>query len=199
MTQREAAITTSKLQQLRSRVFKVARLDAETFLELKDDKSATGQAVAIVAFGGLSYGLGITLTDAIRAGNVSGYALIVGGLFGIIVAVASALVWSMTTFLVGTKLFRGVTDYWGLLRPLFFSAAPALLFILISIPFPLAQTGAETITLGQVIGVIVWGWTLIAGVFAVKNAMGFSKERSMLTFIVGVFALALLGGFVLLR
>ena len=103
-------------------------------------------------------------------------------------SVAASLVWSIATFVIGTKLFRGNTSYWGLARPLFYSTTPALLFILIAIPVLPAR---------QVVGAIVWVWTLIAGVFAMKNAMGFSTERSMLTFVVAVLLLGLLGGFAL--
>ena len=185
---RERAITESKLRLMWSRMLRVSKLDAKTFLELKEDKKATGQGVAIVALAGVSYGLGIALIDAVDASAFSPTALLLGGLLGTITAVFASLVWSMTAFLIGTKLFRGSTSYWGLVRPLFYSTTPALLFILIAIPILPAR---------QAIGAIVWAWTLIAGVFALRNAMGFTYQRSMLTFVVAVLILGLLGGFFL--
>jgi len=184
----EPVITESKLRLMWSRMLKAARFDSRTFLELKEDRTATGQGVAIVGFAGISYGIGISLITATETNTFSGTALLLGGLFGMLTSVAASLVWSIATFLIGTKLFRGNTSYWGLARPLFYSTTPALLFILIAIPF---------IPVRQAVGVIVWGWTLVAGVFAMKSAMGFSSERSMLTFVVAVLLLGLLGGFAL--
>lgn len=185
---REPVITESKLLLMWSRMLKVAKFDSKTFLELKEDEKATGQGVAIVALAGVSLGLGMALIDAVSTSTFSPTALLLGGLLGVITAIFASLVWSMTTFLIGTKLFRGSTSYWGLVRPLFYSTTPALLFILIAIPL---------LPVRQAIGAIVWGWTLIAGVFALKNAMGFSYQRSMLTFVVAVLILSLLGGFFL--
>lgn len=71
----------------------------------------------------------------------------------------------------------------GLLRPLFFSSSPGLLLVFISIPVELAS---------RAIAAVVLGWMLIAEVFAIKNAMGFTMQRSMLTFIVGFFILLLI-------
>ncbi len=185
---KEHAITESKLRLMWSRMLKVARFDSKTFLELKEDGKATEQGVAIVALAGVSLGLGTALINATESGVFSATGLLLGGLLGVITAISAALVWSMTTFLIGTKLFRGYTSYWGLVRPLFYSYSPALLFILIAIPvFPIRQAA----------GAIVGGWTVIAGVFAVKNAMGFSNERSMLTFVVGALILSLLASFFL--
>lgn len=184
----EPAITESKLRIMWSRMLKAARFDSQTFRELKEDSRATGQGFAIVGFAGISYGLGVSLIAGMESNTFSGTALLLGGLLGMITSVAASLVWSMTTFLIGTKLFRGNTTYWGLARPLFYSTTPALLFILIAVPVVPAR---------QAVGAIVWGWTLVAGVFAMKNAMGFSNERSMLTFVVAVLLLGLLGGFFL--
>ncbi len=185
---KERVITESKLRLMWSRMLKVAKFDSKTFLELKEDEKATGQGVAIVALAGVSYGLGIALIDAVDASTFSPTALLLGGLLGTITAVFASLVWSMTAFLIGTKLFRGSTSYWGLVRPLFYSTTPALLFILIAIP---------VLPVRQAIGAIVWVWTLLAGVFALKNAMGFTYQRSMLTFVVAVLILIFVGGFFL--
>lgn len=171
-----------------SRMLKVARFDATTLRDLKQDEKATGQSVAVVALAGTSYGLGIGLIDAAEQGVFSATALLLGTLLGVITSLFASLVWSITTFLIGTKLFKGSTGYWGLVRPLFYSTSPALLFVFIAIP---------VLPVRQAIGAIVWGWTLLAGVFALKYSMGFSSERSMLTFIVAVGILILAGGFLL--
>lgn len=167
-------------------MLKVARFDAATLRDLKEDEKATGQSVAVVALAGTSYGLGIALIDTANQGVFSVTALALGTLLGVMTSLFAALVWSITTFLIGTKLFKGSTSYWGLVRPLFYSASPALLFVLIAIP---------VMPVRQVVGAVVWGWTLIGGVFALKHSMGFSSQRSMLTFIVAVGILILASGF----
>ncbi len=196
MSLREPVITRSKLQEMWLLMTRAARFDGEVFRTVKMDVKVTGQGGAIVALSGVSYGVGISLRGMISAGSYSVSGLMVGGLVGMIFAVVTALVWSMTAFLVGTKLFKGSTDYWGLARSLFFSTSPALLFIFVFIPIPLYQTGLQRVTIGEVIGAAVWAWTLVAGVVAVKNTMGFGYDRSMLTFIVGVLILILISGFI---
>ena len=178
--QTEPAITQSKLRQMFSRMVRVSRLDGSAFLELRNDEKATGQAVAVVALATLSYGIGFNLFIGFQTNNFRATDLVVEILTTMIIGMFSTLVWSFTTFLVGTKLFKGVTTFWGLVRPLFFSTAPGVLFLLISVPQTLVY---------QIATVVAAGWIIVAGVFAVKNAMGFSSARSMLTYLVGFWGL----------
>src|SRR5207249_7315175 len=89
-------------------------------------------------------------------------------------------VWSATVFLVGTKLFQGKTGYWELARPLFFSTAPGILFVLIAIPLWPVITAAA---------VIASAWIISAEFVALKNAMGFNTQRALLTSVVGLLIL----------
>ncbi len=184
----EPTITESKLRQMFSRMLRVARFDGKTFLELKNDDKATGQAVAVVALAALSYGIGFNLL--FQSGNLVLPELALLVLTSMFTGLFAALVWSFTAFLVGTKLLKGVTTFWGLLRPLFFSTTPGVLFILISIPLSAAS---------QIISAILIVWMIIGGVFAVKNAMGFSSLRSMLTYLIGFWALVAVSQLFLLR
>ena len=179
----EPPVTRSKIRQMWSRMTKVARLDGATFLELRNDSKATGQATAVLALTSLSYGVGLALFNANSNGNFSLYGIVVGIFATMLLSMIALLIWSMTSFLVGTKLFKGATSFLGLLRPLFFSSSPGLLLVFISIPVELAS---------RAIAAVVLGWMLIAEVFAIKNAMGFTMQRSMLTFIVGFFIVLLI-------
>ncbi len=179
----EPPVTRFKIGQMLSRMKKVARLEGATFLELRNDDKATGQAIAVLALASLSYGVGLALSYANSAGNFALYGIIVRTFFTILISMIALLIWSMTSFLVGTKLFKGATSFFGLLRPLFFSASPGLLLIFISIPFDVAS---------RAVSAVVFGWMLIAEVLAIKNAMGFNMQRSMLTFIVGFLILLLI-------
>ncbi len=141
---------------------------------MKDNKAATGQAVAILIFSALSVGLGQTLLYGYPS-NVSAYAIIVGGLGGIIIGSFAAFVWSGTLFLVGTKLFQGKTGFWELARPMFFALSPGLLFILISIPVPI---------LYKSVAIVISAWVVLLQGFVLKQVMELDLRRTVLTFAV---------------
>src|SRR5467141_1411913 len=167
MRGQERPITGRKIRQLGSRIYHLARFDKETFRELKEDKNATGQAVAVLLLVGLSYGLGFSIFNGLQKSTLSPDFVI--------------FVWSATVFLVGTKLFQGKTGYWQLARPLFFSTAPGILFILIAIPFyPVIVA----------IAVIASTWIISEEFVALKSAMGFNTQRALLTSVVGLLILA---------
>lgn len=179
----EPPITRFKIGEMWSRIKKVARFDGATFLELRNDDKATGQSIAVLALASLSYGVGRGLLDSNSSAGFALYEFIIATFVTMLLSMIALLIWSMTSFLVGTKLFKGVTSFLGLLRPLFFSSSPGLLLIFVGIPIDIAS---------RVVGSVVFGWMLIAEVFAIKNAMGFNFQRSMLTFIVGFLILLLI-------
>ena len=181
LQRQERAITRRKIQQLALRIYHTARFDIETIHELKEDRTATGQAVAVLLLVGLSYGLGFSIFSGVQHGTLSLDYLIPNTLANMITTDFAAFIWSATVFLVGTKLFQGKTGYWQLARPLFFSTAPGILFILIAIPFsPVTVTTA----------VIASAWIVSSEFVALKNTMGFNTQRALLTSVVGLLILA---------
>ncbi len=163
-------------------MLRVAQFNRETYLELREDKNANGQAVAALFLACLSYGIGFALFNGALALDD----ILVGILANLILSLLAGLLWAITAFLVGTKLFRGKTQFWQLARPLFFSATPGIFFILIAIPVAFISRGLTA-------GVAVW--VVVGGVIAVKNSMGFGYDRSMLTYIVGFLIGIALAGF----
>ena len=179
MTWPFAARQDFNLKKMGSRMLGATRLDGVTFRELRDDPSATAQSVIVAALVGLCYGAGFgfflagtSLLDVLKI-----------TLIGLFSALIIAFVWSGTTFLIVTRLFRRTVGYWGLSRPFFFSWTPGLLFILMSSPITI---------LFEIIRVVGAAWIGIASVFAVKHAAGFSTQRSMLTFVICVLLLVLI-------
>jgi hypothetical protein len=174
------------LKKMIFRMLKVARLDGDTFRELRDDSSATVQSVSLVAIIGLCYGAGLGFFGFFVSGVpiLEVFTIILIGLFS---AVIIAFVWSGTTFLIVTKLFRRTIGYWGLARPFFFSWAPGVLFIVMSSPVPI---------ISEIIRAVGTAWIGVTSVFAVKHAAGFSVQQSMLTFIVSVLVLIFIQSFV---
>ena len=174
-------ITGRKIRQLASRIYHISRFDQATFIELKEDTNATGQAVAVLLLVGLSYGLGFSIFNGLQKSTLSPDFVISQTLANMIVTDFAVFVWSATVFLVGTKLFRGKTGYWQLARPLFFSTAPGILFTLIAIPFSLVIVIAA---------VTASAWIVSTEFVALKSAMGFDTQRALLTSVVGLLILA---------
>lgn len=167
-----------------SRIRTTSGLNAAGVIDLKHDKDATAQAVGVLVLASLSLGIGYTIFTEIQSHDLSVYGIIVGGMANTITSCFASMIWSITVFIVGTKLFHGTTKYWELARPFFFSTAPALLFILISIPFrPIIVTVTVGVTL----------WLVISQTFVVKQVMGFNLRRTVLTLMVGFLILVFLG------
>ncbi len=167
-----------------TRMKSVARFNAEGVLELKEDARATGQSVAVLVLATLSLGVGFEVLKESQQKILSPYGVIVGGLANTISFSFSAVVWSITLFFVGTKLFQGKTGFWGLARPLFFSASPGILFALISIPIPVVYITAT---------IIAASWVVSSQIFSLKQAMGFTVRRTLLTVGVGFLILLFIG------
>ena len=164
------------LRKMGSRMLKAARFDGETFKELRDDSRATSQSLLVVAISGLCYGAGVGFFPS----GASLFDVLTIALLGLFSAIAIAFVWSGTTFLIVTRLFRRRIGYWGLSRPFFFSWAPGLLFVLMFSPITI---------IFNVIRAVGAAWIAISSVLALKHAVGFSIQHSMLTFIIWVLLL----------
>lgn len=152
------------------RMVKSAKLNSDTFFSLKEDPTATSQALIVLALAGASFGVGFAASIGSGALGV-----LLGAIFGAIIGIALGFVWLSLTFLIGTKVFNGTADYWSLARPLFFATSPGVVFLLMSIPVsPVAD-------IVRPIGV---AWIAISTVMAVKIALGLDTLRSLLIFII---------------
>jgi len=161
----------------------VAKMRREAFIDLKQDNSRITnlEAIAVVAIAGLSLGLGEALVFPLSA-----LLMIAQLVTSIVLALLVTTSWSGLVYLIGTRIFKGSTDFPGMARPIFFSVMPGFLFVLSSI--------AEV---RQSISPIIAGWIIIINVFALKHSMGFSNQKSLVTVTVGawimIFALGTLG------
>jgi len=148
-------------------MIRAAKLEVELYEEVEADRTATGQALQAVLIASVAYGIGV----AIHTG--------VWGLFsGIIGAIIGWVAWSAITYWVGTALFRTPqtsATYGELLRTLGFANSPRVLLFFVYIPI-----------LGFLIWLVVFFWTLVAGVIAVRQALDFSTARAVGTCVVGL-------------
>jgi len=156
-----------------------ARFNRETYLELKGDKTATGQAVAAAFVACLSYSIG----HAFLVEPLALDSILIGILAQLIISLGILLGWSITVFLIGTKLFKGKATFWEMARPFFFATSPFTLFILVGLPIHYVVDYVDLVD-GLIVAVgAVWG--VLTGLAALKSAMGFDYNRAMLTYIVG--------------
>src|SRR5260370_17949621 len=178
-----------------SRMKKATRLDHQGVLELKEDMTATGQAVAVLVLAALAYGIGYTAQTQFQGHNLSIYGIIVGSLTYLVTVCFAAFVWSATVFLVGTHLFQGKTSYWELARPLFFASSPFLLFLFIVVPIPplIFQGNVPVYWFQGTVAVVAVIWLFLSQVFALRQAMGLSLRRTVLTVPVALLILAFIG------
>ena len=182
MISRHGPFAIDRFRIMFDRMVKSARFNRDTFLALKDDSTATGQALIVLALAGASFGVGFAAS--IGFGTMG---ILVGAVFGAVVSIALGIVWVSLTFLIGRSLFGGRSNYWSLARPVFFSTSPGLIFLIMSIPVsPIPDVA-------RAIGV---AWIAISTVIAVKSAMGLDTQRSLVIFIIVAFIVFLGYGFV---
>ena len=144
-----------------------AMLDVPTYEEVEADTTATGQAAVVVAIVAVCSAIG-----AIGRGGTG----IIGALIG---AFVSWLLWSGVAYLIGEKVLGGTATWGELLRTLGFAQAPGILSILAIVP-----------GLRWAVLFVVWIWTVVTGVIAIRQALDFSTGKAVAT--------ALLSGLVIL-
>lgn len=146
----------STAAQVARRMLGAARLDADTYEEVEADRSATGQAFAVVLLSALAGGVG---TIANHGAD--------GILYHALASVVLWWIWAGITNLIGTKLLptpETVSDHGELLRTIGFSSAPGLLMLLCIIE-PISGFVFATTLL----------WMLVAMVIAVRQALDYTS------------------------
>ncbi len=179
MTLAVPASLSASFRLMLGRMIGAARLKGSVFRSLKEDHNATGQSLLVLAFAGMSFGLGFAFS---LNGDIS--VTLLGGVFGMAASILFGFVWLSVTYVVGTRLLRGLASYWSLARPLFFAASPGFVFLITLVPNFAVQ---------EVVRALGIGWIAIASVSAIKNAFGFDSPRSFTTFV--LVALILLVGY----
>jgi hypothetical protein len=157
------------------RMIGAAKLDVSIYEEVEADRTATGQAMAVVILTSVAAGIG-------------GLRLGLGGLVGAVIAALIAwFLWAFLAFLIGTKLLpepQTRSDVGELLRTTGFSTAPGMLRILNMVPF-----------LGGIINFAISVWLLITMVIAVRQALDYrSTGRAIIVCLIGWFLYLIIFG-----
>ena len=175
------------------RIIGVFKLNAATFNEIEQDKTATTQAALVVVLVALISGIGAAIGAVMLNRTMPGLMEGLEGSLGegfdmslipqmspigaflnaVIGALLSWLVWSALTYFVGTKLFNGTVDMGEMLRVIGFAQAPRLLSALGFIP-----------CIGALFSIAGWVWALAASFVGIREGLDLDNGKTLLTIIV---------------
>jgi len=143
------------------RVIGALKLQPNTFEEVENDTTATGQAATVVVAAAVSRGL----VSLIWLGSLGFSSGVTGFLLTLVLAPIGWAIGSWVLLMVGTKIMPGKNtqaDLGQLLRVTGFACAPVLFGILGVVPI-----------LGILVGLALAIWQLIAMVIGVKQALDY--------------------------
>ena len=170
---------------LTDRMIRAAKLDVNLYEEVEADKSAMGQAMAVVILASVAAGIG-----TIGAIGIMGLVL------GSIAALLGWFIWAFLTYYIGTRLLpepQTKSDYGELLRTIGFSSSPGVLRVVGVIPY-----------LGGAFNFLIGIWMLVAMVVAVRQALDYKRTWRaigvcligwVIQFVILVLLSGLFGGF----
>ena len=142
---------------------RASMLDVDLYNRAEDDTSLNTQAAIVVVVANGLAGIG----SAIAAESTSARDIGIAMFLGVVSGVVGWLVWAAVANLVGTRMFKGTSDFGEMRRVIGFAYAPLAIGV---IPW---------------LGFIGAAWVLLAGVVAIREGMDFSTKRSIATMIIG--------------
>jgi len=149
-----------------ARIIGVFKLDIKVFEEIEHNTNLTLPAAIIVLLVSLVSGLGNGLFNTyIHQNFISGF---LGSLISVLLG---WLLWSVVTWFVGTRFFKGAADMGQMLRVIGFAYLPMMISIIPCI--------------GGIIGII---WAIAAGFIAIRQGLDLDDWKAFLTVIVGALA-----------
>ncbi len=142
------------MQSFWNRMLGAAKLDVATFEEVEADRSALGQAAAVVVISAIAAGIGA----------------MVGGSIGLLVMATLAslvgwVIWAALTWVIGTKLLpepQTEADIGQMMRTIGFAASPGIL-----------RVGGIIPGLGWLIVIAAEIWMLAAMIVGVRQALDY--------------------------
>jgi hypothetical protein len=137
-------------------MIRAAKLDVSLYEEVEADKSALGQAAAVVLISSIAAGIGAVSQLGVR-----------GIVTTAILALLGWVVWAFLTYIIGTKLLpvpETKTDLPEMMRTIGFATSPGVLNVFGFIPF-----------IGGFIALAVAIWSFVAMVIAVRQALDYTS------------------------
>lgn len=142
---------------------RAAMLDVDFYNRAEVDTSLNGQAAVVVIVANGLAGVGAS----IAIGATSALDMSIAVALGVLSGVMGWLMWSLVANLVGTRIFKGSSDFGQMRRVIGFAYAPLAIGV---VPW---------------LGFIGAVWALLAAVIAIREGMDFSTKRSVATMIIG--------------
>jgi hypothetical protein len=136
------------------RMVGAAKLSTEAYEDVEADKSATGQAIAVVVLSSIAAGLGVGLGLA-------------GVVVGTVASLVGWLVWAFLIYVIGARWLAEPdtrSDTGELLRTIGFATSPGILRVLGIVP-----------ALSAIVFFIVALWMLATMVVAVRQALDYKS------------------------
>ena len=140
------------------RIVRAAKLDVNLYEEVEADKTALGQAMAVVVLSSIAAGVG-----SIPRVGLSVSAILIGTAFSLV----GWYVWAYLTYFIGTKFLpepQTKADTGELLRTIGFSSSPGLIRVIGIIP-----------GLGTLVFLVAQVWMLVAMIIAVREALDYES------------------------
>ncbi|HEU4562103.1 MAG TPA: hypothetical protein VFS20_30020 [Longimicrobium sp.] len=144
------------------RVIGAALLDGRVYDEVKQDRSAGGQAIGMM-----------TVVTACAAAGALGRDTGMGPLEAAAMTLAGWAVFSLLAWYFGTRSFGGTATPGQLFRTLAFAQEPGVLVLLSALPY-----------VGGFFALLSGGWRLLATLAALERTLAFGYTRALFTFAV---------------
>jgi hypothetical protein len=141
-----------------NRLTGAALLDPSIYEEVEADRTATMQAIGVVALSSLAAGVGALGPAGVRVTVLAGISLL---------AFAVWVIWALLTLQIGARIFpapRTQADLGQLLRTIGFATAPGILRVAGIIP------GTATMVF-----IITSAWMLMAMIVAIRQALDYTS------------------------
>ena len=142
---------------------RAAMLDVDFYNRAEADTSLNVPAAIVVVVANALAGIGSAIATESTSARDVGIAMALG----IVSGVVGWLVWAAVADFVGTRIFKGTSDFGEMRRVIGFAYAPLAIGI---VPW---------------LGFIGAAWVLLAAVVAIREGMDFSTKRSVATMITG--------------
>ena len=147
------------------RMIRAARLDRAVYEEVEKDRTAMGQAAAVVVLVAVATGIGL-------GAGMRGLAI------GLIAGLVAWALWAALIYVIGARLLpesNTQADWGELARTLAFASSPGALRILGIVP-----------VVGEIVFVVTGIWMLVATVIAVRQALDYqSLPRAVAVCLIG--------------
>ncbi len=147
-----------------------AKLDQAFYASVENDESKNAQARTVVIIAAIAAALGNGIGGIFSRGILGA---LMGIIFGLLLVLAGYYIWAYLTHFVGTKFFGGDADIGEVLRTIGYAYSPQVLAVLAFIP-----------CIGWTIAFAASIWSLVAGIFAIKEAMDFDTGKAILTVLI---------------